>query len=689
MDRLFLGILNMSITASYVILIVIAARLFLKKAPKVFSYALWSVVLFRLICPLSFESMFSLIPVNARSVPQNILYTQTPEVHSGIPIIDQAVNHSLPGPMVGASANPIQIWIALGEAIWFLGIAILLIYAISSAVKLHFKLRASRRIFDNVYEIASIRTPFVFGFIRPKVYLPVGLSEKEKAYILKHEQTHIKRFDHIIKPFAYLVLCIHWFNPLVWVAFFLMSEDMELSCDESVIRQMGSEIKKDYLTSLLSLSTGKRMIGGSPLAFVESNTKGRIMNLLNYKKPAFWAVIVGMIVVVAMIVGLMSNPQKEQLTVEDYANQLIQEEIQTLEGADSSSYKIIENKITRLEEIAVFDHMLPYPIEIWVLEYRLKPDDLSKVRLAGGMNEIDGWITEDSSMGKPMLIFSYETSHPEYLGTAWSGESDFTTPAGQETALRIFLEGHGLLPHETYSGNHTVVKFPLSTGETCQLFLSQPAVQGKHGIWCAERWMDGNGAVYYITPNTDQRISDYYKELQNQVNNGHKPGLLDPLQVAIDWINHDLGQRVTPDQLNPQYSATAEDFMETPESHFIGYISNFEIDEYSKPSFHLDPIEWLTLDDAERLKELNINPDDLSNGFYIYNSNNYPMFHQVTDATTYHIINWGAENANASHKPVTMEEFLESLEQYSEHAPPYHIVTKDGYVQSITEQYVP
>ncbi len=688
MDTLFLQVLNMSITASYVILFVILARLLLKKAPKVFSYALWSVVLFRLVSPFSFDSVFSLIPASRQTLPTDIMYSQVPQVHTGSTVVNQTVNNSLPIPEVGASVNPMQVWVFLGEILWVFGILVLLTYSLYTVVKLYLKLKPAKLIFDNVYEINSIKTPFIFGVIRPKIYLPIGLSENEKNYIIKHEQTHIKRLDHIIKPFAFLVLCVHWFNPLVWVAFFLMGDDMELSCDESVIKQMGNDIKNDYATLLLSLSVGRRIIGGCPLAFGENNTKGRIMNILNYKKPRFWVISVVIIAVVAICVGLMSNPQKEQLTVEDYANQFINEEIATYEK-NGWGFKIIDSKITKLEKMASFDNVFTYPIEIWSFEYRLKPDDISKVMLAGGMNEIDGWITEDRSMGKPMLVFSYEASNPQYLGYILSGEADFSTIAGQETALRIFLEGNKLLPNETYSGNHVVVQFQLSTGETSQLFLSQPVIQGDQGIWCVERWMDGNGNLYYVTPKTDSTIADYYKDLQKQCDDGHNSSLLDPLQVAIDYIKNDLGQwQVSIDELAPQYSATVEDFMKTPESHFIGFISNFETEIYSKPSFHLDQIEWLGSDDIERLKELNIDPDkDMPNGFYIHNPHSYPMFFQVAEDAQYNIINWGE---SVAHKSVSIEEFKEHLEQYySDFVPPFRIVTKDGYVQSITEQYVP
>jgi beta-lactamase regulating signal transducer with metallopeptidase domain len=649
------------------------------------------VVAFRLIIPFSFESMFSLMPrnTNAVPIPHDIIYQQSPQINSGIEVVDSFVNNSLPAPTIGASVNPLQIYLEIGAYIWILGIIALLMYSLVSILQLKRQLKSAQLIEQNIFEAGNLRTPFILGFIRPKIYLPIGLSKEERNYIILHEQTHIQRKDHIIKVLAFLILSIHWFNPLVWIAFMLMSTDMEHSCDERVLKEMDEEIKKPYADSLLSLATGRHILNGSPLAFGEGNVKGRIINVLNYKKPVFWVVTVALIAVVAVSVGLMSNPQEKQLSIEDYANQFIEKTIADY-NTDDNYFKIIDRKITKLEKIVSFDDLLPaVTLEMWSLEYRLKPEDMSKIMLAGGMNEVDGWITEEASMGKPILVFSYDNSTPQFLGTLWSGEADLSTLAGQETALRIFLETREMLPWETYSGNHIVVKFPASTGETYQLFLSQPVAQGEHGIWCVERWMDGNGSVYYVTPETDTRTAEYYKDLQNEVDNGHKSWLIDPLQVAIEFIKDDMGQQqVSVADLVPKYSATVEDFMETPESHFIGYISNFEIDKNSNPSFHLNQIEWLTFDDIERLEELNIDPDeDMPNGFYIHNPDSYPMSFQVAEDTQYNII---ILSLSVPHKSVSIEEFKEHLEQYnSDFAPPFRIVTKNGYVQSITEQYVP
>ena len=312
MDALFLAVLNMSLKASYVIAFVIVIRLFLKKFPKVYSYALWVSVLFRLICPFSFDSIFSLIPKEV-NIPPDIAYSPKPEINSGITAIDGVVNNVLPPPVtLAASANPMQIWLAIGEAVWLIGIAILIIYSVFTTVKLYNNLKNAKHLEDNVCIINGYKTPFVFGIVNPKIYLPDRLSESEKSYVLLHEQTHIKRLDHIAKLIFFIVTCIHWFNPLVWIAFYLMGQDMELSCDEKVVKEMGSSIKKEYSSSLLSMSTGRRILGGSPIAFGENNTEGRIKNVMNYKKPALRVLILVSIIIVIFIIGLVTNPKSNE-----------------------------------------------------------------------------------------------------------------------------------------------------------------------------------------------------------------------------------------------------------------------------------------------------------------------------------------------------------------------------------------
>ena len=361
MDKIMLSIINMSFTAAFVILAVCAARLLLKKAPKVISYALWAVVAFRLLVPFSFESVFSLLPTKPQPIPQDIVYQAQPRIDSGINIIDNAVSAYLPAatPTTG-SVNPIQIYIFVGTCIWLFGIAVMLIYSFVTIYLLKRRLRGAVFANDNIYEADNIKTPFVLGFIKPKIYIPSELKQEEKGYIILHEQTHIKRRDHIVKLLAYFTLCIHWFNPLVWLSFVLMSTDMELSCDEKVLRVLGTGIKKDYSASLLSLSTGRRIINGSPLAFGEGGVKTRIKNVLNFKKPSRIIIAVAVILVVALGIGLAANHKPGQ-------------------SSESKLYNFTAfsvNGVTIRSDASLIDTSALTPTERFVDEYEVRFEEL-------------------------------------------------------------------------------------------------------------------------------------------------------------------------------------------------------------------------------------------------------------------------------------------------------------------------
>nr|WP_307989752.1 M56 family metallopeptidase [uncultured Niameybacter sp.] len=310
MSELFLIVLNMSFTASYVILFVMLMRLLLKKAPKIITYILWSVVGFRLIIPFTFESMFSLMPQNTQTatISSSIIYEQNPQINSGIQVIDASINKILPVPNIGDSVNPLQIYLEIGTAVWLFGVILLVSYSILSIWKLKRQLKGAQWMGQNIYEYAYLKTPFVLGVVKPKIYLPTHLKKEERDYILLHEQTHIQRKDHLIKMIAFFVTSIHWFNPLVWVSYRLMSIDMEYACDERVLKLLDPTIKKTYATSLLALATDRHILNGSPLAFVEGNVKGRIKNVLDYKKPGLWVIVSTAILVVGVSIGLIANP---------------------------------------------------------------------------------------------------------------------------------------------------------------------------------------------------------------------------------------------------------------------------------------------------------------------------------------------------------------------------------------------
>lgn len=297
MDRLFLTLLNMSLTGAFVIAAICLARLPLKRAPKIISYCLWAVAGFRLVFPVTIESAFSLMPFSAQPIPLDIAMQTVPRIGSIF----------LPAPAPLASVNPLQVWTFIGTYVWLIVAAVMLIYGVVSYLILKRSMCGANHIDGNIYEADNVQSPFVLGVLKPRIYLPLGLSEQEKRYIILHEQTHLRRYDHVIKFAAYFVLCLHWFNPLVWVAFRRLGVDMEMSCDERVLKELGGEIKKDYSLSLLSLATQRRTIGGSPLAFGENSIKERVKNVLNLKKPSRMIIVLAIALAVVLSVGFAVN----------------------------------------------------------------------------------------------------------------------------------------------------------------------------------------------------------------------------------------------------------------------------------------------------------------------------------------------------------------------------------------------
>lgn len=307
----FPRLINLSAIASIVILFVLAVRLILKRAPKIFSYALWAIVLIRLLVPVHIPSPISAIPVTQT--------TNSAEINAALPPLDfetpgdrqenslslqQSIEKDTPYVHVSHSLEPTG-YLAIA---WLAGMGVMVLYSCLSYWKIKKKVRISVLLRDNIFIADDIGSPCVIGFGLPNIYLPNGLSEKEQEYIILHEQHHIKRLDHIVKGLAFVALTIHWFNPLVWVAFVLACKDMEMSCDEAVIRKLGSDVRADYSASLLTLATGHRIIAGTPLAFGEGDTKGRIKNLAKWRQPVFLTVVIGIFVCLLAGVLLLTNP---------------------------------------------------------------------------------------------------------------------------------------------------------------------------------------------------------------------------------------------------------------------------------------------------------------------------------------------------------------------------------------------
>ncbi len=311
MSALFLELMNRSISVTWLLLAVFLLRFVLKKMPKRLNGILWALVAVRLLCPFSVESMFSLIP-SGETVPADIMTTAAPEIHSGVSVLNAYVNPVIEekfSPVAGASVNPLQIWIPVLATVWCVGVCAMLLYAVLGGVRLKQRVKTAVFLSGNLYQSEFITSPFVFGLVKPKVYLPFSLGGQELTYVIAHEQVHIKRKDHLWKLLGFCVLAMYWFHPLLWVAYILFCRDMELACDERVIQNLGREERADYTQTLLSCSTKQRGLSVCPLAFGEVGVKERIKHVLHYKKPAFWLILVAVLACVVVAVCFLTDPK--------------------------------------------------------------------------------------------------------------------------------------------------------------------------------------------------------------------------------------------------------------------------------------------------------------------------------------------------------------------------------------------
>ena len=318
MNELFLKIINMSISASWLILAVLILRLVLKKAPKWVNVLLWGIVAVRLICPLSFESALSLIP-SSETIPLDIEMAAKPTIDSGVPAINSVVNPVLssfaPPQHVLTSANPLQIWIPILNIIWLIGVGALLLYTAVSYWRLCRKVDTGVHFNGDSLMTFNVSSPFVLGIIKPRIYLPFNMNGQDLEHVVAHEQAHIRRKDHWWKPLGFLLLTIHWFNPLMWLAYVLLCRDIELACDEKVIKELGNEQRADYMQALVACSVNRRMIAACPLAFGEVGVKERVKSVMNYKKPAFWVIIIAVIICVGVAACFLTNPKQDRYTL--------------------------------------------------------------------------------------------------------------------------------------------------------------------------------------------------------------------------------------------------------------------------------------------------------------------------------------------------------------------------------------
>lgn len=322
MEKVFVEILNMGLTATWVVFAVLAVRALCHKAPRSLTVCLWALVGLRLVCPFLTESILSLIP-SAEIVSPDILLAEQPKIHTGVWVLNSTVNPYLSEhltPTLGDSANPMQIVAFIASVVWIIGMAVMFVYSLGAYLWLRHKVKVSLCYRENIYFCDSIATPFVFGVIKPRIYVPSGMDESRLESVIAHETAHLKRKDHWWKTIAFFLLSVYWFHPLLWISYLLFSKDMERACDERVVRELEPEARKNYAEALVACSLQKRMMLACPLAFGEVGVKNRVKSVLNYKKPAVWIVAVTVVAGVAVAICFLTNPVSESKKPDGYTD---------------------------------------------------------------------------------------------------------------------------------------------------------------------------------------------------------------------------------------------------------------------------------------------------------------------------------------------------------------------------------
>lgn len=433
MAEIFQKALNMSIAAGWLILAVIALRLLLRRAPKRFRLLLWAVVGLRLALPWSIESALSLIP-SAQTLPEGIMLERAPVLDTGISALNGAINPGFTAaftPELGASANPLQVLLPIAAALWMLGAAAMLLWALVSWLRLRKRVREAVRLEENVYE-CEIASPFVLGLFRPRIYLPFSLENGERELVLAHERAHITAGDHIIKPLGWLLLAAHWYNPLVWLAYALFCRDIELACDERVVRGLSLSDRADYSQALLDLSRPRGGVRACPLAFGESSVKGRVKSVLSYKKPAFWLVLLAVVVCVGAAVCFLTDPKEEAEPVDDgdggvvisarleenFPAQVLDYAFAcTEEMAEELSYLGLKSaELTDLSCYAEVEAPEGGTLLLLRLGARFELAEPESVAPAGGMVIEDGWLTRPDSGGDRFMLLLRDGDDWRFIG---------------------------------------------------------------------------------------------------------------------------------------------------------------------------------------------------------------------------------------------------------------------------------
>ena len=439
MADVFIKTLNMGIAAGWLIVAVVVLRVLVKRAPKRFRLLLWAAVGLRLVLPVSIESALSLVP-SAQTLPEGVMYAAAPELNTGIAALNDAINPAFTAafaPEPAASANPLQVLLPIASVIWLAGAAVMLLWALVSWLRLRRRVAEAVRLEGNMFESERVASPFVLGLIRPRIYLPFGLDEGAREQVLTHERAHIARGDHVIKPIGWLILAVYWYNPLVWLAYALFCRDIELACDERVIRRLPVSGRADYSQALLDLSRPHHGVGACPLAFGESAVKCRVKSVLTYKRPAFWLIMLAAVLCIGAAVCFLTDPKAEAddsvqndshdygipITVtavlpENFPEQVLEfaRGCAAQQAANMDYLNISAAEITELasySEAELTDGGVACLFKLGAHYELAEPEN---VMPAGGMLIEGGWLTRADSGGDRFMLLRRDGDNWSYVG---------------------------------------------------------------------------------------------------------------------------------------------------------------------------------------------------------------------------------------------------------------------------------
>lgn len=632
MGDIFLQLLNMSITAGWLVLAVLAVRFLFRNMPKWICCLLWAAVALRLLVPFSIESPFSLQPsaqpIQSTTVIDGGVKTYVPSIDSRVSFVENRVNPALRDTFAyqeSESAAPVQIVTEIAGCIWLVGMAVLLIYALVGVIRLHRSVREAIRYRDNSYVCDAVTTPFLLGVFRPRIYLPSALSQAEIDYVLAHERAHLRRGDHVWKTIGYLMLCVYWFHPLCWIAYLMLCKDIELACDERVIRDMSYDDKKEYSRVLLSCATQRRFVLSCPLAFGEVGVKERVKMVLNHKKCAFGITVLAVVVCVVVAICFLTNPvgapSDETTEVTDSAAPAGQ-----TETTGSAASEINGTQTTRDAEV------------IEVTDETAVIDELTRVVSTVGLENAYPWNnTVDLKQNADALI---------KMAADDSGRYEIYGIMSKKYGT------YGMLLNDRVGGSE-------NWNFVCEPWYYSGAPDEEPVL----KW-DSSGADKYTF---DKYVFSYVSAYEN----GAPVWCEKVLDCGYDTGHMEFMSEEAYDERMRWLGDVGEEMV------YIGWLRG--------KSCAFDPVEWVEVP-SERADELGITEEDAPSGFYVYNETIDFDKRPVDDNCRFQILDW--EN-NYEPKNVTKEEMEQILEERKDLNIPYKIRIDNNYITAVTEQYIP